>query len=105
MSKESFPNGKEENKGIQPLNNKEVRSIKDAIVSEGVGVDENEEFFIVHLKDKDRYIPKRQNIPLVKENGAVDNVAAEDFAHAIARFPDLPFAEAIQRFREDEKRK
>ena len=107
MSKESMSksNGNAEGGTIHNLSKKEIKEIKEVVSAEGVAVEENEEYFVIHLAHKDHYIPKREVIPLLKEDGMVENVGPQEIAQAIARFPTDSPLDAIKKFRKEKRQK
>ncbi len=105
MSKESMVknNGGTEGVGIHHLSKKEVKEIKEVVSTEGVAVEENEEYFVIHLAHKDHCIPKREVIPVLKEDGTVEQVGPQEIAQAIVRFPTDSPLDAIKKFRKEKR--
>ena len=63
-------------------------------------VTEDSEFFIIQYPHKTVHIPKRQHLPLVRDNGLVSDIAIETVAHALCQFPDDNYKDAIEKYEE-----
>lgn len=64
---------------------------------------EDSEFFIIQYPHKTVHVPKRQYLPLVRENGIISDIAIEIVAHALCQFPDDGYRDAIEKYEKKEK--
>ncbi|MFA7201557.1 MAG: hypothetical protein WC099_00975 [Candidatus Paceibacterota bacterium] len=81
---------------------KDIDRVRDIMKNENpYEVTEDSEFFIIHYPHKNAHIPKRQHIPLVRENGLIKDVDIETFAHAISCFPEDELLEAVTKYEKE----